>query len=306
MLTHLKLERETLLEHGEIILALDELVGLSTMRVAVHDKFIASLHENWRLAGDEFTAYYFVAACFIAQRACHTAQAIALLLRHGFAVQAFELWRTLFNLDLTLAQLSSDDDDDNDDNKDPAERYLSAALKKEDAAERYFSAALAEVHELDREAAELGYDDAKLVDEPYSQRLSELFDQLLQRLGNKFRKRDGWQDPKARDNTKKQARQAGILDLYVFYQRASKSQHGAPASMFVRAASDPEFRPDPLEHSVDGVPFQCFLTALLLDKIVSKFCGATNEVPIHEEPQWSRQSGQLVFEIHHLCGDDSA
>lgn len=124
MLAHINLQAKTMGEHGAIIDKLDELVGLASLRTVAHDKFTGSQIENRRLASEPKTAYFCIAASFIAQRACHTAQAGALLLRHGFADQAFELWRTLFNLDALIQHLRDEDKEAR------AERYLSAAASE--------------------------------------------------------------------------------------------------------------------------------------------------------------------------------
>ena len=78
MLAHINLQAKTMGEHGAIIDKLDELVGLASLRTVAHDKFTGSQIENRRLASEPKTAYFCISASFIAQRACHTAQAGAL------------------------------------------------------------------------------------------------------------------------------------------------------------------------------------------------------------------------------------
>lgn len=145
MLAHIKLQDETMTDHCDIIDQLDELIGHTTLRIAAHDKFTESQIANRRVANEFKTAYFCITASFIAQRACHTAQANALLLRHGFADQAFERWRTRFNLELVLAHLCSGD--------------------KEDRAERCLNATPVELDFLDGEAREFGMDFARPFDD---------------------------------------------------------------------------------------------------------------------------------------------
>ena len=282
MLAQIKLQAETMAEHGTIIDKLDELVGLASLRTAAHDKFTGSQIENRRLASEPKTAYFCIAASFIAQRACHTAQAGALLLRHGFADQAFELWRTLFNLDALLQHLCDEDGD------------------KEARANRYLSAAASEVQFLDDEARKLGADYATMVaDSDLEGSYKDVCD-LVAEFGKQIDKRDGWVAPGSKSDMENLAREAGIIYLYPLYQRAGKLHHGSPISTFVRSALGSVESWDALRHSTDGVPVQCLLTAYSLHRVVSTFCDATDEIPIYQDDRWFEQSESLLGEVNEL------
>lgn len=280
MLAHINLQAKTMGEHGAIIDKLDELVGLASLRTVAHDKFTGSQIENRRLATEPKTAYFCIAASFIAQRACHTAQAGALLLRHGFADQAFELWRTLFNLDALIQHLCDED--------------------KEARAERYLSAAASEAKFLNDEAKELDADYATMVSDDQLDRMDELTRKLVAVFGGEIDKKDGWVTPGSKSGIKSLARAAGIIGWYPLYQRAGKLHHGSPISTFARAAFGAVESWDVLGHSTEGVPLQCLLTAYSLHRVVSTFCDATDEIPIYEDDQWFEQCEILLGEINEL------
>ena len=282
MLAHINLQAKTMAEHGAIIGKLDELVSLASLRTAAHDKFTGSQIENRRLASEPKTAYFCIAASFIAQRACHTAQAGALLLRHGFADQAFELWRTLFNLDALIQHLCDEEGD------------------KEARAERYLSTAASEVKFLDDEAKELEADYATMVADSYLDVRDETVRKLVAEFGKRIDKKDGWVTPGSKSDIESLAREAGIIGWYPLYQRAGKLHHGSPVSTFVRAAIGSVESWDVLGHSTEGVPVQCLLTAYSLHRVVSTFCDATDEIPIYEDDQWFEQSESLLGEINDL------
>ena len=277
MLAHLNLQVETMEQHGNIIDKLDELVYLATLRTVAHDKFAESQIENRRLADEPQTAYFYIAASFIAQRACHTAQAGALLLRHGFADQAFELWRTMFNLDAVLQNLCSED--------------------REIRAERYLSAAAPEMMFLDKEAEELGIDYARLVADSLQENVDQLRSKMMAAYDQGILAKDGWIMPGSEHDLKSLAQEAGIINWYPMYQIAGKLHHGAPISTFIRASARPMESWDPLRHSTEGVPVQSLLTAQFLHGIVSAFCDSTDEIPIYEDDQWFEKSEALLAEL---------
>ena len=102
METHRRLQRETITKYGEVIGLLDAVVEISSYRaLRRHLEFTELQRRN----DEEYLGCYWYVASFIAQRACHTAEANALLLRHGFQDQAFELWRTLKNLHSQLENM---------------------------------------------------------------------------------------------------------------------------------------------------------------------------------------------------------
>lgn len=280
MLAHINLQVDAMAEHGEMVDKLDELVYLATLRTVGHDKFTQSQVENRRLAGDENTAYFCIAASFIARRACHTAQACALLLRHGFADQTFELWRTLFNLDVLLQHLWSGD--------------------KESSAERYLSAAASEMMFLDKEAEELGMDYARLVADSLQGKVSDLRRRMIEAFDPGIIGKDGWIAPDSQHDLKSLAQDAGIINWYPLYQLASKLHHGSPISTFIRASTRLGDSWDPLQHSVEGVPIQCFLVGHVLHDVVSSFCAATDEISIYEDQQWFDQSENVLRELGYL------
>ena len=282
MLAHINLQAKTMGEHGVIIDKLDELVGLASLRTVAHDKFSGSQIENRRLASEPKTAYFCIAASFIAQRACHTAQAGALLLRHGFADQAFELWRTLFNLDALIQYLCDEIED------------------KEARAERYLSAAASEVRFLDDEARKLGVDYATMVADSYLDMKDKTVRKLVAEFGKQIDKKDGWVTPGSKSDIESLAQEAGIIGWYPLYQRAGKLHHGSPISTFVRAAIGSVESWDVLGHSTEGVPVQCLLTAYSLHRVVSTFCDATDEIPIYEDDQWFEQCEILLGEVNEL------
>ena len=282
MLAHINLQAKTMAEHGTIIDKLDELVGLASLRTVAHDKFTGSQIENRRLASEPKTAYFCIAASFIAQRACHTAQAGALLLRHGFADQAFELWRSLFNLDALIQHLCDEEGD------------------KEARAERYLSAAASEVKFLDDEAIRLEADYATMVADSYRNVKDEAVRKLVAEFGKQIDKKDGWITPGSKNDMESLAREAGIIGWYPLYQRAGKLHHGSPVSTFVRAAVGSVESWDVLGHSTEGVPVQCLLTAYLLHRVVSTFCDATDEIPICDDDQWFEQCEGLLGEVNEL------
>ena len=285
MLTHIKLQADSMSEYSEIVDKLDEMISLATLRTVAHDKFTQSQVENRKLANEPKTAYFYIAASFAAQRACHTAQASALLLRHGFADQAFELWRTLFNLNVLIKHLCSGD--------------------KEASAERYLSGAASEMMFLDNEAEELGMDYARLVADSLQGEVDDLRHRMIEAFDRAITKKDGWLAPDSKHDLKSLAHDAGVIGWYPLYQLAGKLQHGSPISTFIRATTRPGESWDPLGHSTEGVPLQCYLTAHALHNVVSEFCDATDEIPIYEDDQWFERSENVLTELSDLLLADA-
>lgn len=286
MLSQINLQADTMLEYSEIVGKLDEIVFLATLRTVVHDKFTASQIENRKLANEPKTAYFCISASFVAQRACHTAQASALLLRHGFADQAFELWRTLFNLNVLIEHLCSED--------------------KEASAERYLSGAASEMMFLDNEAKELSMGYARLVTDSLQGEVDDLRHRMIEAFDQAIVKKDGWLAPDSKHDLKSLAQDAGVIGWYPLYQLAGKLQHGSPISTFIRGTTKPGEIWDPLGHSTDGIPLQCFLTAHVLHNVVSAFCDSTDEISICEDDRWLERSENLLTELSDLLLADAA
>ena len=88
MEAHEEMQKDTMATYGEVVDLLDEVVQISIDRTVWHHEFTES-QVLQRRSKEEYAGFYRLVASFFAQRACHTAQANALLLRHGFQDQAF-------------------------------------------------------------------------------------------------------------------------------------------------------------------------------------------------------------------------
>ena len=250
-----KLERETMTTYGKVIDLLDRVVAVNTERTFSHDMFSKS-HMQQRRSQEEYCGYYRYVASFFAQRACQTAQANALLLRHGFQDQAFELWRTLVNLHEHLENMIGDE--------------------QEREAEKFLSAGVAEMKFLNDQAKKSGSRLGRMFADSDEDRTRDIADRMKAEYGTTILKRDGWKSPNptATDHTIKEPLKAEMAHSY---RLASKLQHGAPLSTAIGA--DFEMRPlrNPLEHKNVGIPVQCMMTGYMLHAIVTMFCSTTEE-----------------------------
>ena len=275
MQAHRKLQAKTMETYGEIIDLLDEVVGINSQRTGLHHKN-SELQWLKRRTREEYHGYYRSVASFLAQRACQTAQANALLLRHGFQDQAFELWRTMVNLQEQLENLIGED--------------------QEKEAEKFLNAAFSEMKFLDERAKESGSILGRMFVDDYKDDITKVAEQLQAEYGGRILKRDGWKNPD------KPAIGHGFdkqfqAEIDHHYQLASKLQHGTPISTAIGA--DLEMRPfrDPLEHRTDGVPVQCILTGHMLHTIVSMFCTTTEEIEDHLDELLVERSRDAIIEI---------
>ena len=241
--------------YGEIIDLLDKVVAVSSERTGRRHGFTESQILR-RKNQEECRGYFLYVASFIAQRACHTAQANALLLRHGFQDQAFELWRTLVNLHEQLESMIGDE--------------------QEKEAEIFLSATAAEMKFLDKRAKKGGSGLGKMFDDTNEGSIREIATGMEVEYGQGILKKDGWKNPNptATEYTIGKKLKA---EMDHHYRLASKLQHGTPISTAIGA--DFEMRPlrNPLEHKTEGVPVQCMWTGFMLHSIVTMFCGTTEE-----------------------------
>ena len=275
MQAHRKLQAETMETYREIIDLLDEVVGINSQRTGLHHKN-SELQWLERRTREEYHGYYRRVASFLAQRACQTAQANALLLRHGFQDQAFELWRTMVNLQEQLEDLTGQD--------------------QEKESEKFLNAAFSEMKFLDERAKESGSLLGRMFAEEYKDDINKLAEQLQTEYGGRILKRDGWKNPN------KSVTDGGFdkqfqAEIDHHYQLASKLQHGTPISTAIGA--DLEMRPlrDPLEHRTEGVPVQCILTGHMLHTIVSMFCTTTDEIEDDRDELLAERSRAAITEI---------
>ena len=243
-----------MMTYGDVTDLLDEVVGISSYRTVKH-LTAKGLRMLRRDTGMEPVGYYRYVASFIAQRACHTAQASALLLRHGFQDQAFELWCTMVNLREQLENMIGDE--------------------QEKAAEKFLNAAFAEMKSLDEKAKESGSILGRMFDDSSEDRVRELADEMETEYGSQILKRDGWKNPIPTETEYRLEEPIKALTDHN-YRLASKLQHSTPISTLIGA--DFEMRPlrNPLEHKTDGVAVQCSLTAFMLHSIVTMFCETTD------------------------------
>lgn len=275
MEAHRKLQEETIATYGEVIALLDEVVGINTHRTALHIKS-TELQMLLRKSREDYRGYYRSVASFIAQRACHTAQANALLLRHGFQDQAFELWRTMVNLSEQLESMMGDD--------------------QERKAERFLDGAAAEIMFLDERAKKRGSIIGKMFDDSAGEVMAALADGMKLKYGSRILKKDGWKNPKPA-TTGNDVEEEFKAEINHLYQLASKLQHGTPISTSIGA--DLEMRPlrDPLAHRSEGIPLQCSLTGSMLHSIVTMFCTTTEET--EDDTGWTlmERSASELLEI---------
>ena len=251
-----KLQEETMSSYAEVVDLLDEVVVINSERTGLHHKF-TELQALQRRNQEEYGGYYRYVASFIAQRACHTAQANALLLRHGFQDQAFELWRTIVNLRDNLEGMIGEE--------------------QETSAERFLNATAAEMRFLDEKAKKRGSILGRMFDDSDNQSIEDLADRMKIVYGNRILEKDGW---KNRNHLESEYKFEKLFQAEIDhnYQLASKLQHGSPISTLIGA--DFEMRPlrNPLEHRIEGVPVQCMLTGYMLHSVVNMFCKTTEEI----------------------------
>ena len=242
-------------EFGDVVNLLDELVGINTRRAELHHR-LATPQVLRRREREEYGAYYLYVAWFLAQRACHTAQANALLLRHGFQDQAFELWRTLANLHAQLEDMIGG--------------------QQEEEAEKFLSSVIPELMYLDKEAKASGSIGGRMFDDSSEGAMRLLTDAMRNAYGDRFLKREGWKTPERPATEFSLEGQLKAETAHV-YRLASKLVHGSPISTMIGADFDKKTMRNPLEHKTVGVPVQCIMTGSLVDSIVTMFCSTTDE-----------------------------
>ena len=242
-------------EFGEVVNLLDEVVGINTKRAALHYR-LAGPQVLQRRENEEYHAYYLYVSWFMAQRACQTAQANALLLRHGFQDQAFELWRTLVNLHEQLEGMIGD--------------------QQEREAEKYLSSIASEMMYLDKEAKRSGSVGGNTFNDSSKDVMNLLDSAMRIEYGDRILRMDGWKAPdRASSVYALQGQYEAETDH--LYRLASKLVHGSPISTMIGADLDKEPMRSPLEHKTVGVPVQCIMTGRMLDLIVTMFCHTTEE-----------------------------
>ena len=254
---------------------MDEIVGISSRRTANHHVY-TERQARHRKETEAYGGYFRYVASFLAQRACHTAQANALLLRHGFQEQAFELWRTMMNLRDNLENLMGED--------------------PEKEAEKFLNATASEMKYLDQFAKNSGATLGRMFDVGDEKSINDLMTELQTEYGKNITRKDGWKnnDHPEPDNWIDKSLKA---ELDYHYQLASKLQHGSPISTMIGA--DFEMRPlrNPLEHDTEGVPLQCLLTAYLLHQTVTMFCVTTEETQDDEEEMLMGLSESALYAL---------
>ena len=275
MEAHEEMQKETMTTYGEVIDLLDEVVDVSIDRTVRHHEFTESQILQ-RRSQEESGGFYRLVASFLAQRACHTAQANALLLRHGFQDQAFELWRTMVNL------------------REQLENMIGEEQERE--AEKFLNATVAEMKSLDEKAKGSGSILGRLFDESGEDRIRELADAISDMYGPGILKRDGWKNPNPAE-TEYRVNEQLQAEMDHEYRLASKLQHGTPISMLI--GGDFEFRPlrNPLEHKTEGVPVQCMMTGFMLHSIVTMFCETTAEKKDSLDDVLMTRAGQALHTI---------
>lgn len=277
MEAHRKLQMETMTKYGEVIDRLDEVVEISIRRTIMRHKFT----ELQRGIDKEYLGCYWYVAWFIAQRACHTAEANALLLRHGFQDQAFELWRTLKNLRDNLENMIGDE--------------------QEQATQKFLNFVVAEMKYLHEEAKDSGSVLGSLFDDSGEDSIRELADEIEKMYGARILRKDGWMNPNP-TATENRVGEPPQVEMDHLYRLASKLQHGAPISMMIGGDFDMS-NPlrNPLKHNTDGVPIQCMMTGSMLHSIVTMFCESTAEKRDRIDESWKIRAEwalQAISQFH--------
>ena len=262
-------------EFGEVVNLLDEVVGINTKRAVLHYR-LAGPQVLQRRENEEYHAYYLYVAWFMAQRACQTAQANALLLRHGFQDQAFELWRTLVNLHEQLEGIIGD--------------------QQEREAEKYLSSIASEMMYLDKEAKKSRSVGGKMFDDSSKEVMSLLASAMRTVHGDRILKMDGWKAPD-RPSSEYALQGQYKAETVHLHRLASKLVHGAPISTMIGANFDMEPMRSPLEHRTVGVPVQCIMTGRMLDLIVTMFCHTTEETSSKSDRFLRERSDRALLQM---------
>ena len=270
MAAHITMQTEAMTTYGKFIECLDDIVDVNTLRTVLHDSHtLAQAIAKNKQTG--YAGYYRRAASFLAQRACETAQANALLLRHGYQDQALELWRTMRNIQQNLEALSG--------------------INQEETSKQYWDTAATELIHIDRKARASDTLAGRIFNESQDNNLQQLLQTMEVAYGKQFLRMDGWK-PSVKDLGSNQQRPHFDLELNQIYQLASKSQHGSPMSALFKA--DVKMHPlrNPLEHDIHGIPIQSLITSYTLHEIISTFCSTTEESTHPGEPELMKLSKQ--------------
>ena len=253
---------------------LDRLTEISLVRTRAHFKNAVDhfLEENQSESPGETGVSYLVAVKFLAERTCYTAGAISCLLRNGFADSAYELWRTMFNLELNISDI--------DQSQEP-----------EHAAARYLSAAMEELYRHETKLSDAGL--PNLIDpEDLKNSVEKLRDEYPD-----IEKQDGWIANKADRKVQNRAELAGMpFEYFWSYDLASKSVHGAAISTLKRpSVYFPRGRGElpPVEQSVRGIEEPALLAARSLCSVVGRFVYGTSQPELPEEEQWERACKEI-------------
>ena len=274
-----RLLEETIQEYGTITEMLDEVVWLCSKRVIARTDFGLEEIKRRSASNPEKTYHYFSAASFIAQRGCHNAQANALLLRHGFADQAFELWRTLYNLFLVLYEMSLGE--------------------KEKKAARFLDSMAIEFANI--QFGRDGHDEDLEVWKEAIDVKEKILTDLKGLHGERIVKRDGWTETSW--DTKGLAHRAGVEDDYHLYQLASKLVHGTPLSVMQRAdwLYNAIPNPPPLAHDIGGVPYQILLTGDYAHRITDFYCTSTELRRPEGDDDWRNEVKGILHNLRYQC-----
>ena len=266
-------------EHGELLTLLDRVTEISFVRVRSHFRHAWHQHLKKKQSGrlsNSGGVSFFVAANFLAERACYTAEAVSCLLWHGYADSAYELWRTMFNLELNVSSMVESPD-------------------PECIAERYLSAALEDLHRHEQRLADLGLKAAVASEplEPSVERLREEFEGI--------EKQDGWIENKGNRKTATRAELANMQFDYMWdYDLASKSAHGAAISTLKRpSAYFPKGQGElpPVVQSTRGIEIVTVRAAKSLCSITDKFVYGTRESVLPKEASWLDDSDRVLDQL---------
>ena len=278
-------------EHGELLCNLEQIIDCSFIRVNVHYQYALDQYNNWKQSGDtgdDLTAYYLMAGCFLAERACYTANAISSLLWQGYADAAYELCRTLHNVALNLGELSKDETDK--------------------TADRYLSSALAEAHYQEQQIRYAG-EYGEHSDDMW-QNLQDLTKQLANEYGDSITRLDGWIEDRDSRKLRDRAESLGLLVAHeIFYEEAGKLTHASSVSMFKRPSiglnemlnSSQIITARPSTTGIDQV---AGLVAFYLPLIVNWYIYGTDQVEISDDWQWEKDSAALQGIIMSIAGVD--
>ena len=279
MQSRMEMLMQVMNEHGGLLTLLDRITEISFVRVRSHFKQAYQQYLEEKQSGslpEEEGVSFLVVANFLAERACYTAEAVSCLLWHGYSDSAYELWRTLFNLELNVSKMIQSSDPEH-----TAKRYLSATLE------------------------DLNRHETKLVDVGLKGTLdAERLATSVGRLRHEFEgieRQEGWIDNKEDRRTAKRAEQAGMQVEYAHdYDLASKSAHGAAISLLKRpSAYFPKGggKLPPVAQSTTGIEIPAILAAKSLCSVADKFIYGTRESESPEEASWVMESNRTFQEL---------